>query len=107
MPYSSANPPANNLWGVGYTIQKTPFDVSGFADAAPEKNRVFKILNEQKINPVSGRAVGYKLVPQPSQLLLAHPESTAFARAEFAQHHIWFVRPTLSRCGFPTDGLHV
>ena len=39
---------------------------SGWADAAPEKNRVFKIINESKMNPVSGRPIGYKLIPQPS-----------------------------------------
>ncbi|KAL8286460.1 hypothetical protein RQP46_004477 [Phenoliferia psychrophenolica] len=89
MPFSAANPPANNLYGVGYTTSKTPIKTSGFADADPAKNRVFKILNESKVNPISGRPVGYKLVPQPSQLILAHPESVAFARAEFAQHHIW------------------
>ncbi|KAM0754698.1 hypothetical protein T439DRAFT_377138 [Meredithblackwellia eburnea MCA 4105] len=89
MPYSAASPPKNNQWGVGYTVQKTPVEVSGWVDAAPEKNRVFKILNESKINPVSGRAIGYKLVPTPSQLMLAHPESVCYARAEFGQHHLW------------------
>ncbi|KAI5481480.1 hypothetical protein MNV49_004237 [Pseudohyphozyma bogoriensis] len=89
MPFSAANPPANNPWGVGYTVEKTPFEESGFADAAPHKNRVFKIINESKKNPISGRPIGYKLVPNPSQLIIAHPESVAFARAEFAQHHIW------------------
>jgi primary-amine oxidase len=86
MPFSASNPPANNQWGVGYTVEKTPIEVSGTADAAPFKNRVFKIVNESKVNPVSGRPVGYKLVPQPSQLLLAHPESVAWARAECTSH---------------------
>jgi Cu2+-containing amine oxidase len=35
--------------------------------------------NPSKLNPVSGRPVSYKLVPTPSQLLLAHPDSVAFA----------------------------
>ncbi|RSH94905.1 hypothetical protein EHS25_004711 [Saitozyma podzolica] len=89
MPFDKANPPADNRWGVGYVVEKKPLTVSGFADAAPHKNRVFKITNPSKLNPVSGRPVSYKLVPTPSQLLLAHPDSVAFARTEFGDHHIY------------------
>jgi Cu2+-containing amine oxidase len=35
-------------------------------------------INPSKINPISGRPVGYKLVPEPSQLMLAHPDSIAY-----------------------------
>jgi primary-amine oxidase len=59
--------------------------------------------NPNKLNPVSGRPVAYKLVPTPSQLLLAHPDSVAHAvsrfrktdavlmtqRAEFGDHHVF------------------
>ncbi|WVQ80952.1 hypothetical protein IAT38_003059 [Cryptococcus sp. DSM 104549] len=89
MPFDKANPPANNRWGVGYTVEKTPITKAGFADAAPHKNRVFKIQNPNKLNPISGNPVGYKLVPSPSQLMLAHPDSVGFARAEFGDHHIY------------------
>jgi primary-amine oxidase len=43
MKFDKTNPPANNLYGVGYTVEKTPITRSGWADAAPEKNRVFKM----------------------------------------------------------------
>jgi primary-amine oxidase len=43
MPFDKANPPADNRWGVGYVVEKKPLTVSGFADAAPHKNRVFKM----------------------------------------------------------------
>lgn len=43
MHFDKTNPPANNLYGVGYTVEKTPITRSGWADAAPEKNRVFKM----------------------------------------------------------------
>ncbi|WWC62350.1 uncharacterized protein I303_104946 [Kwoniella dejecticola CBS 10117] len=89
MPFDKSNPPADNRWGVGYTVQKTPITQSGWADAAPEKNRVFKITNPNKINPISGKPVAYKLVPAPSQLMLAHPDSIAYARAEFGEHHLY------------------
>ncbi|KAK6911066.1 hypothetical protein L486_05318 [Kwoniella mangroviensis CBS 10435] len=89
MPFDKANPPSDNKWGVGYTVEQKAITKSGWADAAPEKNRVFKITNPNKVNPVSGKNVAYKLVPAPSQLMLAHPESIAYARAEFGEHHIY------------------
>ncbi|KAK6906461.1 hypothetical protein I204_00732 [Kwoniella mangroviensis CBS 8886] len=92
MAYDPKNPPKNNPWGVGYTVEKTPMEKSGFANAAPHKNRVFKIINPSRTNPISGRNIGYKLIPQPSQLMLSHPESVGFARAEFADHHIWVTK---------------
>lgn len=43
MPFNAKSPPANNLYGVGYTVEKTTIETSGWADAAPEKNRIFKV----------------------------------------------------------------
>lgn len=60
-------------------VEKTPIKVAGWIDAAPEKNRVIKIINSNKLNRISGRPVGYKLVPTPSQMMLAHPDSIAYA----------------------------
>lgn len=54
MPYDVNNPPANNPYGVGYVVEKTPITTAGFADAKPEANRVFKIINPNKLNAVSG-----------------------------------------------------
>ncbi|WOO78822.1 Copper amine oxidase 1 [Vanrija pseudolonga] len=92
MPFDKHNPPADNRWGVGYVVEKTPFKVSGFADAAPMKNRVFKITNPNVINPISGKPVSYKLVPAPSQLMIAHPDSIQYARAEFGEHHLYVTK---------------
>jgi primary-amine oxidase len=79
MPFDKANPPANNRYGVGFVAEKTTIKTAGWADAAPEKNRVFKIINPSKLNKISGRPIGYKLIPTPSQMMLAHPDSVAFA----------------------------
>lgn len=79
MPFDKANPPANNPYGVGFVVEKTPIKVAGWVDAAPEKNRVIKIINPNKRNNISGRPVGYKLIPTPSQMILAHPDSIAYA----------------------------
>jgi primary-amine oxidase len=43
MPFDKSNPPADNKWGVGYVVEKTPITTSGWADADPFKNRVFKM----------------------------------------------------------------
>lgn len=60
--------------------------------AAPHNNRVFKIQNHSKLNPISGRPVGYKLTPPPTQLLLSDPGSTQAKRALFARHHLWVTK---------------
>jgi len=43
-------------------------------------------------NKVSGNPVGFKLVPQPCQLLLAGPNSVGRRRARFAEHHLWVTK---------------
>ena len=44
MAFNKANPPLNNLYGVGYTVEKTAITTAGGFDAAPEKNRIFKMF---------------------------------------------------------------
>ncbi|GAD93404.1 hypothetical protein PVAR5_2014 [Paecilomyces variotii No. 5] len=81
-----------NPFGNAWRVVRTPFEKSTFADAAPEKNRVFKIVNENKPNNISGNPVGFKLAPLPSQMLLAGKDSVVRKRARFAEHHIWVTR---------------
>ncbi|KAK5169032.1 uncharacterized protein LTR77_006341 [Saxophila tyrrhenica] len=88
VPHTEDENPHGNAW----RVVKTPLATSGPADAAPFANRAFKIVNEGKKNPVSGNPVGYKLVPQPCQLILASPTSVAHARAQFAKHHLWVTK---------------
>ncbi|GAB7352695.1 hypothetical protein MBLNU459_g3054t1 [Dothideomycetes sp. NU459] len=82
---SEAENPHGNAW----RVVPTTISKSGFADASPFTNRCFKMVNESVLNPVSGKPVGYKLVPPPCQLILAGPQSVARARARFASHHVW------------------
>ena len=86
-PHPSTNPNGNF-----YEVRETPITTSSAHDAAPFNNRVFKIQNQAKINPISGKPVGYKIVPPPTQLILAHPTSTQAQRARFAQHHLWVTK---------------
>lgn len=88
VPQSEHENPHGNAW----RVMKTPFETSGFADADPFAARVFKMVNENVRNPVSGNPVGFKLVPQPCQLLLAGADSVVRKRARFAEHHIWVTR---------------
>ncbi|KAK5636912.1 hypothetical protein RRF57_012624 [Xylaria bambusicola] len=81
--------PQTNPHGNGYEIRRQMVESAMFADAEPKFNRTVKIENVNKKNPISGKNVGYKLVPSPTQLLLADPNSVQAARASFAQHHLW------------------
>ena len=84
--------PDSNPYGNGYEVRQTPLRTSCGVDAAPMRGRVFKMVNPRVRNPVSGRPVGYKLVPSPTQLTLAHPDSTMARRVAYAQHHVWVTR---------------
>ncbi|KXT07519.1 hypothetical protein AC579_196 [Pseudocercospora musae] len=84
--------PGTNPRGNFYEVVKTPISTSSWADAEPRNNRVFKIVNESKKNPISQRPVGFKLVPPATQLLLADPNSVQASRASFAQHHLWVTK---------------
>lgn len=81
-----------NPKGNFYEVRQTPITRSQYLDAAPTDNRVIKIVNKGKTNPVSGKPVAYKFAPAPTQLLLADPESTQAKRALFAHHHVWVTK---------------
>ncbi|KAL7621010.1 hypothetical protein AAE478_008322 [Parahypoxylon ruwenzoriense] len=82
--------PDTNPHGNGYEIRRQRVARAGFADAEPRLNRVLRLEHADKKNPISGKNVGYKLVPSPTQLLLADERSVQAARAPFARHHLWF-----------------
>lgn len=84
--------PETNPRGNYYEIRRTPITTSTWADLEPRNNRVFKIVNESKTNPISLKPVGFKLIPPPTQLLLADPASIQAQRASFAQHHLWVTK---------------
>lgn len=81
-----------NPHGVAWSVDKTIIGKEGFADASPMTNRVFKIINPSKLNPISGRPVGYKFSPHPGALMLAQPDSICFKRAEFGGHHVYVTK---------------
>ncbi|GAB7354186.1 hypothetical protein MBLNU459_g4738t2 [Dothideomycetes sp. NU459] len=86
------DPAIQNPFGVGYITKSNIVENEGPLDLDISKGRVFKIINEGMDNPTTGTPVGYKLVPQPSQMLLAHPTSYHAKRSEFAAHAVWVTR---------------
>ncbi|EPE25859.1 Amine oxidase catalytic [Glarea lozoyensis ATCC 20868] len=88
VPTSSDRNPAGNL----YEVRQTPIKESGGHDAAPEHNRIVRIMNPNKTNPISGKPVSYKFKPPPTQKLLAQPGSIQARRATFTQHHVWVTK---------------
>ncbi|KAF2263842.1 copper amine oxidase-like protein [Lojkania enalia] len=87
-PWDRATNPNGNF----YEVRKTTVNRSGGLDAAPQHNRVFKIINSSKRNLVSGNPVAYKFTPPPTQKLLAAPGSIQAQRALFANHHVWVTK---------------
>jgi primary-amine oxidase len=88
VPTSAERNPRGNF----YEVVKTPITKSQWLDAVPQHNRVIKMVNTNKLNPISGRPVGYKFTPAPTQMLLAQPDSIQSRRAQFAHHHVWVTK---------------
>ena len=83
---------SNNPNGNYYEVQQTRIAKSGGLDLNPFTNRVFKIQNLSKINPISGKPVGYKINVPATQMLLANPHTIQWNRALFAQHGLWVTK---------------
>ncbi|KAL4871535.1 copper amine oxidase [Aspergillus spectabilis] len=77
---------------VGYVTNKEYVEHETPLDTDNRAARVFKIVNENIINPATGTPVGYKLVPHYSQMLLAHPTSYHALRSEFGEYPVWVTR---------------
>ncbi|KAJ5082631.1 hypothetical protein N7532_011674 [Penicillium argentinense] len=86
------NPNIHNPSGVGYSTKSQIITEESGHDLDHSKNRTFKIINENKTNPITGTPVGFKLLPCYSQLLLAHGDSYHAKRSEFGQHAVWVTR---------------
>jgi primary-amine oxidase len=83
---------ASSMTNVGYIMKKEYIENETPLDTDNRTGRVFKIVNEKIVNPVTGGPVGYKLVPHYSQMLLADPSSYHSIRSEFCAYPIWVTR---------------
>jgi primary-amine oxidase len=86
-PWNEKNPRGTAFRNVKSLVEK-----SSCFDAKIETNRYVKIINENKLNPVSGNPVGYKIGAAPTALLMAPPGTVARSRAAFATHHFWVTK---------------
>lgn len=91
-PMPLGDPNVHNPFGIGYMAESRVVQEEGGFDLDFNKARVFKFINESKINPITGTPVGFKLLPQYSQGLLSHPDSYHAKRSEFGQHAVWVTR---------------
>lgn len=87
MPRSKLNP-----YGTGFTTKKTFVDKAGSVEQSPFTNRTYKIVNENKINPVSKGPVGYKIMMPARQMILADEDSFNTKRATFATKQLWVTK---------------
>ncbi|KAF2647988.1 hypothetical protein K491DRAFT_643257 [Lophiostoma macrostomum CBS 122681] len=82
----------DNPFGVGYVTKSHYVENEGGFDLDFTRARTFKFVNEAKINPVTNTAVGFKLMPFYSQMLLADRGSFHAKRSEYGQHAVWVTR---------------
>lgn len=91
-PLPVGDPNVHNPYGVGYVTKSSIIEQEGALDLDFTKNRTFKIINENKINPMTSTPVGFKLFPHYSQMLLADQQSYHARRSEFGSHAVWVTR---------------
>src|SRR6185437_9375826 len=79
-----------NEFGNAFTWTETPLrtELAAQREADASVARVWEVQSASRVNRV-GRPTAYHLLPQPSALLLADPESSVAARAAFATKHVW------------------
>lgn len=92
VPMPMGDDKVHDPFGIGYVTESKVVEEETGMDLDFTKNRVFKIVNEGKVNEVTGTPVGLKLVPSYSQLLLAHSSSYHARRSEFGAHAVWVTR---------------
>lgn len=79
-------------FGCAFTVNTTPIEHPGGYDLDIAKNRTFKIVNEARANKVSGKLLGYKLHPVPSQMLMMGNNSFNLRRGIFTSKAIWVTK---------------
>jgi primary-amine oxidase len=71
------NGPSVQSFRKGYNTKNEIVETATPLDLDIANERVFEIINEQ-VSRMANAPVGYKLIPQPSQKVLAHPSSHHF-----------------------------
>lgn len=79
-----------NPFGNAFTWKETPLRSESEAQRVADSSvaRVWEVQSTTRRNHV-GKPTAYHLIPEPTALLMADPESTVAARAAFATKHLW------------------
>lgn len=83
---------AVNQYNVGFVQKRTIVENSGSVDQSPFTNRTYKVINENSINPVTLKPVGYKFEMPAKQMILASPNSYNVKRAYYATKQFWVTK---------------
>ncbi|QDZ20279.1 copper amine oxidase [Chloropicon primus] len=92
LPLDESTNPFGNAFGAAATLLET--EREGQREVEPSLARTWRIFNPSKVNPVSHKPIGYKLVCQAQPLLLTHPSSAVSRRGAFATKSLWVTRHT-------------
>jgi primary-amine oxidase len=85
MPIDDKNPAGTQFRSVSRHLTN---EQEAKRNIAPEISRYWKVTNPESSNAL-GQPVAYKLLPQASPPLFAHPDSQVSKRAGFGKHHLW------------------
>jgi primary-amine oxidase len=86
MPPGPNNPHLNGFLAIETDLTNT---TAAQRTVAFDRARIWKIKNPGVLNPITQNPVAYKLMPQATPTLLAHPESVVGKRAVFASRNLW------------------
>lgn len=81
-----------NPYGTGFVTERTYMEKSGSVEQSPFTSRSYKIINENRVNPISKGNVGYKIVMPARQMILADEDSYNVKRAKFATKQLWVTK---------------
>ncbi len=85
LPMDNNNPQGTQFRSVSKHLTD---ETSAQRNISPEVSRYWKVTNPNSKNGL-GQPVAYKLLPQASPTLFAHPDSQVVRRAGFGKHHLW------------------
>lgn len=85
MPMDGDNPEGTQFRSVSRQLTD---EASAKRNISPDVSRYWKVTNPASLNAL-GQPVAYKLLPQASPSLFAHPDSQVVGRAGFGKHHLW------------------
>ncbi|SCV01285.1 LAME_0G15214g1_1 [Lachancea meyersii CBS 8951] len=80
---------AINPYNVGFRQERTFMEKSGYVEQSPFTNRTYKVINENSINPVTLKPVGYKFEMPAKQMIAASKNSYNVKRAHYATQQFW------------------